>query len=94
MKRTIYYGNETWVLHEDGAIERPRCFGPDAKRWRVVGAVRVNNFGQEVERASLADILAGKVKSWTHKNGKQSWHVIDFDHGTHRVWMSPQHRIA
>lgn len=94
MKRTIYYGDETWVLHENGAIERPGLVMPDPRSWRVVGAVRLNSFGFAVERASLADILAGKITDWQYKNGVQKWHILDMDHGTLREWRSPNHRVV
>ena len=90
--KTIQYGAESWILHDNGQIERPGCVAPSEK-WRIVGAVRFNNFGHEVERVSLDDILAGKIKDWKHKNGKQKWHVVDFDHGSIRVWMNPGHAI-
>jgi len=92
MTRTIRRGSEYWKLHDDGAIERPGLVKPNAATWRVLGAVRFNNFGHEVERFTLADVLAGGIR-WKHANGAQRVHVIDFDHGTQRVWMSPTHEI-
>ena len=62
-------------------------------QWRLVGAVRYNNFGRQVERRTLADIQAGKIKDWTHANGAQRWHIMDLDHGTTRVWMGQRHRV-
>lgn len=85
--RKIIYGNKYWKLHDNGFIERPGLV-KGSERWRVTSAVRYNNFGCIVERASLQDILDGKITGWQFKNGKQRWHVCDFDHGTNRVWMS------
>ena len=97
MKATIRTGNEYMQLHEDGAIERTTSDGfhvaPNASRWAVVGAVGLNNFGNIVERFSLADILAGKVSGWLHKNGKQRVHLVDFDHGAKRIWCNPTHEV-
>ena len=91
--RIIEYGSDHWILHMDGAIERPGRVTPDAKTWRIVGAVRFNNFGRIVECASVADIFAGRVTQWRYKNGAQRWYVRDFDHGTVRQWNSPRYSI-
>lgn len=93
MRMTIDHGGEYWILHENGNIERPGLVS-GSERWRVTGAVRFNNFGHVVERASLEDIQAGNIEEWQYKNGKQRWHVCDYDHGTGRVWMSPNHYIV
>jgi len=92
MPRTIRHGQEYWKLHEDGAIERPGLVQPNAETWRVSGAVRLNNFGFEVEYFTLTDVLSGKIQ-WRHSNGKQRVHVRDVDHGSSRIWMSPEHEI-
>jgi hypothetical protein len=93
--RTIEHGNEYWKLHDNGQIERTCPDGyhvAPSEQWRVVGAIRRNNFGYTVERFTLADVLENKI-TWRHKNGKQRVHIVDFDHGTRRVWMSPNHRV-
>jgi hypothetical protein len=89
---TIRYGNEYWMLHADGAIERPGLVNPHAESWRVIGAVRLNNLGSVIERYSLTDILNKRIE-WRYKNGKQRVHIIDIDHGTLRMWMNPNHEI-
>ncbi len=94
MKRemSIEYGGETMYMDVDtGNISRGNMEA--SGEWRVVGAVMYNNFGHIVARAYLADIVAGNIKDWHYKNGKQKWHVMDYDHGTHRVWMNPTHQI-
>lgn len=76
-----------------GRIERPGLVsGSDS--WRILGAVRVNNFGHVVERFTLADLLerADSIP-WRFRNGKQRTHVVDYDHGSRRVWMSPRHDV-
>ena len=90
--KTIVHGNENMKLHDNGNIERTGS--KPSGQWKVVGAVKINNFGYVVEHATLKDILSGKLNGqWHHKNGKQKWHVKDFDHGSFRIWMSPQHSI-
>lgn len=91
---TITYGNEYWKMREDGAISRPNLVTYNPDTWRVLGAVRLNNFGNVVERFSLDDIKAGKVGKWQYANGKQRIFVVDVDHGTHRRWCCPKHRIT
>jgi len=90
--KTINYGGEYWRLHDNGQIERPGLVSP-SDSWRVVGAVRLNNFGHTVQRFTLADVLSGRIE-WKHKNGKQRVHILDFDHGTIRMWGCPGHSVS
>ena len=82
------------TIRDDGVIVREDIpgFEPSGK-WICTGAVRLNNLHQIVERFSLADVLAGNVKSWKHKNGAQRVHLTDLDHGTRRMWGSPGHIV-
>jgi hypothetical protein len=86
--KTIRHGNEFWRLHDDGCITRPGIFSTPSGKWRVVGAVRRNNFGHIVGRFTLEDILRGGIQ-WKHKNGAQRVFVQDFDHGSIREWRTP-----
>lgn len=52
--------------------------------WRVVGAVRYNNFGHQVEFVPFPQ--CARIKDWLHKNGKAKWNIVDNDHGTRRMW--------
>ena len=95
MERTIYYGHERMTLHQNGTISRPEIGMRASGQWRVTGAVEYNNFGYVVRRYSLAQILENpSAIPWSFKNGKQRTHVMDFDHGTKRMWCNPTHRIA
>ena len=85
--KTIRHGAEFWKLHESGEITRPAIFNTPSGNWRIVGAVRRNNFGSIVETFSLADIQKGGIQ-WKHKNGVQRVFVRDFDHGTIREWRN------
>jgi len=91
----IRYGNEMMKMDiATGNISRPSIGMKSSGEWRVVGAVRFNNFGNIVAHAYLADIVAGNLSGqWQYKNGKQKWHVFDFDHGTFRTWGNPKHSI-
>ncbi len=88
----VLHGNEWMNVHEGGYISRPSIrFGPSLK-WRILGAVRRNNFGHVVERYSLEDLLTQKIQ-WQHSNGKQMVFIIDLDHGGIREWRSPNHSL-
>lgn len=98
--RDIHSGDEVMKLHSDGCIERPgdrRMFRQTVRptrAWRIVGAEEYNNFGCVVRRYTLAEIVDDpSVIPWKWKNGKQRTYVIDFDHGTQRMWACPTHFI-
>lgn len=92
----LRHGHEWMTLHlPSGQIER---HGESAVKpsdaWRVVGAWRCNNFGNVVEHLSLAQIAANPAAvQWLYKNGKQRFHIVDFDRGATRVWMNPTHEV-
>ena len=88
--KTIRSGDRYYTLHDNGMISQNGT-GP-SNQWMVTGAVRLNNFGYEVERFTLAEVLRGGIE-WRHKNGKQRVHIVDSDHGTTRVWMNPTHEV-
>lgn len=93
MSRQFRSGSMYGTIHDDGRIQRLDIPGfQPSDTWRCTGAVRLNNFGHVVERFSLADVLAGGIE-WKHKNGKQRVHITDLDHGTFRVWGSPDHTV-
>ena len=86
-------GTRYATLDESGRVQRRDGMNTASDSWRITGAVRLNNFGYEVERFTLTEVLAGGIR-WAHKNGKQRVHLTDFDHGTHRMWCSPDHRVT
>lgn len=57
-------------------------------QWRLLGAVRLNNFGYQVEYVPFErlDMLNA---AWHHANGAQRWHIRDYDHGSIRHWHGP-----
>lgn len=95
MARHIKYGSEYMMLHDDGCITRPEIgMNTPSGKWKVVGAVRYNNFGHVVERYSLKQILEDPDSiPWEFKNGKQQTHIRDFDHGSIREWGCPNHCV-
>ncbi|WP_372827302.1 hypothetical protein [Polaromonas sp.] len=90
--KLIKYGTEWWVLHDDGAIERPGLGVPNAATWCVVGAVERNNFGHATKHYSLVDVLTKDIP-WRFLNGKQRVYIRDRDHGTLREWRNSHHLI-
>jgi hypothetical protein len=66
-----------------------------SRAWRVVGAVECKTvFGNYTvtKRYSFEDIVNGKVP-WKHKNGRQRCRIMDYDHGSERVWMNDHNVI-
>lgn len=55
--------------------------------WKLRGAMEFR-FGMVAKIYTPADIREGRVP-WFYKNGKQRCHIMDYDHGAYRVWMSP-----
>jgi hypothetical protein len=94
-KIRVIHGNETMLMDpKTGMLTRPEIgMNEPSGEWRITGAIRLNNCGHTVERISLKDIVNGDIVNWQHKNGKQKWHVCDYDHGTNRIWMCPDHSI-
>ena len=96
MKIDILDGNEWMWANEKGEIWRKLdgsiCVNPSSD-WRLLGAVRYNNFGHIVERADFSE-LKNLNGDWQYKNGKQKWHVMDYDHGSKRMWGSPNHKVV
>ena len=83
---TIITRGDTFKVNEKNQITYSRSpVGSD--KWLLRGAVDYR-FGRVWNIYTLEDIRARKVP-WKYKNGKQRCHVIDYDHGTYRVWMSP-----
>ena len=91
----IRHGSEYFHVDElTGNVTRPEIeMNEPSGEWRIVGAVLFNNFGHIVARAYFKDITAGNITEWQYKNGKQKWHIVDYDHGSYRTWMSPNHNV-
>jgi len=87
---TIEQNGRYLDLHPDGQIGYPGCL--PSGDWKCTGAVGLNNFGRIVKRYTLKDIQNGRVP-WKWKNGKQRCHLTDLDHGTPRMWGSPDHKV-
>jgi len=88
----IEQNGEYMPISETGLIRRGFADSQFSGEWKLLGAVRFNNFGNIVETRNFDGSLL--QLAWQYKNGKQRWHVMDLDHGTTRVWMNPRHRIV
>lgn len=59
--------------------------------WRLLGAVEYHfSWGvyRVIRHYTVEEIRAGSVP-WLYANRKQRCYIIDYDHGSQRVWMSP-----
>jgi hypothetical protein len=82
------YGDR-YYIHANGDIERTdspgfKCSG----QWRFVALAYAEGRGMGAgHRApvTLADLADGLAPA-TYKKGTPRYTVIDFDHGSHRVW--------
>lgn len=88
----IENGTRYATIDSEGCVQRLDGMNKANDQWRIVGAVRLNNFGRVVCQYDLDDVLAGEIQ-WRHKNGKQRVHLLDFDHGTYRMRGSPNHSV-
>lgn len=77
---------EMFTVNEQDQIGRPGRVTP-SDTWKLVGAVEYR-FGRVSKTYTAAEVRERQVP-WHYKNGKQRCYVMDYDHGTRRVWMSP-----
>lgn len=79
---------ETFTVNEKDQIERTgRNAVTPSDHWKLMGAVEYK-FGRQC-RVYTNDEIRRQEVPWKYKNGKQRCHIMDLDHGTARVWMSP-----
>ena len=87
-----------WTIHENGNVQRhdvPPPYNEPSGQWRITGAVERNNFGNEVRRWTLAEILDDpSAIPWQFANGHQRVFLTDYDHGTHRELASPGYTVV
>jgi hypothetical protein len=88
--RTIVQNGESMTLYDNGDVARPSLPAPyntASGKWKITGAVTLNNLGGVTRRWTLAEILADpSAIPWQHGNGRQRTHLTDLDHGTARMW--------
>ncbi len=85
---TTPYG-ATYYIHEQGRIERGDM--PDMRPsddWRLIGLARTGPGYAFGSRVCSFEQLADRLDSlqFRYKNGRPRYTVIDFDHGSARVW--------
>jgi hypothetical protein len=85
--------SETYSLTDEGHIGRPAIGMEPSGSWQFLGIVPWHGFGPQwgkfISFRNLRDpdILASI--EWFYKNGKPRYHGVDRDHGTQRIWGSP-----
>ena len=87
----IVSNGEYMPVTSEGYITRECLDYKASEQWKLLGAVRHNNFGYQVDYVPFP--ACGAIREWQHKNGKQKWHIVDYDHGCRRMWGSPNHHI-
>lgn len=84
MLQLITKGRDIYTLDDEGYVVA-RTDGPQGwnygRGWRIVGFKTRHNARRTI---LLAEALAGEDTG-------QGW-VVDWDHGTYRLWGSPSHR--
>jgi hypothetical protein len=87
-----------WTIHPNGDVQRhdvPAPYNQPSGQWKITGAVTLNNFGGTTHRYTLAEILADpSAIPWKFKNGKQRTFLLDIDHGTPRMRVSPGYTVT
>jgi hypothetical protein len=80
---------DRYYIHNNGDIERTDMSFTPSGQWRFV-ALAVTGpgfaFGKRAN-VTLSDLASGDVPT-VYKNGSPRFTVIDYDHGTHRLWAS------
>ena len=89
MTGTIHSADTIYHVNSLGEVTSPQWETP-SQQWVICGAVRYNNFGYQIDNIPF-EALHTLNGHWKYRNNMQCWHIIDVDHGTHRVWMSPGH---
>lgn len=70
------------VTEEDNIIRTDIDHSPSGK-WKAVGVVEVLPFGRLGDMQSLESVAETNMR---FKNGKGRFMLVDFDHGSQRIW--------
>jgi hypothetical protein len=100
--RLVTIGLEVYYIDPNGNIYGgPNKIQKPSGGWQFIGIrhVKKNRF---LGREDLSEMLLYEARNgidnlqdrywWRYKNEKGQWHVIDDDHGTIRMWTSPDSR--
>jgi hypothetical protein len=87
---------ETYSVDDLNRIYRTQAGGFDytmlpSDDWKLIGAIEYHvawGVYRILRHFTVEQIRAGEVP-WLYQNRKQRCYLIDKDHGTTRVWMSP-----
>lgn len=88
---TIFDGKETYTINDNQQITRNKMeWMKPSDSWRAVSLVKYNNFGHIAEYVPFDkwnEFLESNPRI-KYKNGKPMYFLIDYDHGTNRIWGS------
>jgi hypothetical protein len=77
-------------VNQQDQITSPQWTTP-SDDWKMLGALEYKVvYGRStiIKRYTMEDVRRGLVP-WRYKNRTQRCYVVDMDHGTKRVWISP-----
>lgn len=74
-------------IHDNGNIERLDIKHTPSNNWRCWGFCEIKPFGHLGKRITPAELLeCSDYGHTTFKNGRGKYYLIDYDHGTYRLW--------
>jgi hypothetical protein len=84
---------EIYRIHENGRIERTDMKLTPSDSWRLLGIKHVTR-NEYIQFEQITPALVQNL-NLTYKNGNPQYTVVDYDHGTRRMWgNTPHHGIT
>lgn len=77
--QTLYLETEhgqRYIIHPNGDVERTDMLLEPSGQWKMVG----------IQRTGRSKIIPLDLVTPEWKNLRGSYHLVDFDHGTLRIW--------
>lgn len=80
---------DRYLIHAEGMIQRMDMPFTPTKQWRLIGITLVTG-GPMIAYKNITPEWLAKAEL-LYKNGKPRYTVVDFDHGSQRVWGNTEH---
>lgn len=88
MKIHFIFSHETYIVNDLNQFSRGDWIHIPSNNWALTGAVEYK-FGRVHKQYSVVDIWDKNVP-WFYKSGKQRCFVVQYDHGSKSVMISPK----